>query len=125
MPDCTSHSSGNLTSDAKTCELSSRPNFAQSYQDRNAQLVAKLNQPKVIFTSKGWQVHSHDLQHVEGALEKVVVNVITGLRDEYNLIKGTTPKNPRQAANLFLLELREEAINSIGDDMNIEIRLEP
>jgi hypothetical protein len=125
MTDYNNLSSENLASGAESSELNSDSIFAQGYQERNAQLVAKLKQPKAIFTSKGWQVHSHDLRDAEDALEKVVSNVITRVRDEYNLIIGTTSKNARQAANLYLLDLKEKAISSIDGDMNIEMRLEP
>jgi hypothetical protein len=106
-------------------EASNTPSFAESYQEKNAQLVARYNQPKVIFTISGWQVHSHDLPFLENCLEIIIPHILIGLRDQYNVTIGTTPKNPRQAANLYLFELMEKALDTISGDVNIEVRLEP
>jgi hypothetical protein len=125
MPDCINHSSENFTSGAETCELKKTSSVAQAYQERNAQLVAKLKQPKVIFTIQGWQVHSLDLQHVEESLAVILSGMVLQLRDEYNLIIGTTAKNPSQAANLYVLELKEKSFNTNNEDVSIEVRLEP
>jgi hypothetical protein len=106
-------------------ETSNTPSFAESYQERNAQLVASYKQPKIIFTISGWQVHSHDLPFLENCLEIIIPHILIGLRDQYNSIIGTTPEKPRQAGNLYLLELKEKALDTISGDVNIEVRLEP
>jgi hypothetical protein len=106
-------------------EASNTPSFAESYQERNAQLVARDKQPKTIFTIPGWLVHRHDLPFQKNCLEIIITHILVGLRDHNNEIILTTPKNPRQAANQYFLELKEKALDTISGDVNIEVRLEP
>jgi hypothetical protein len=92
------------------------------YQRKLSDLVAKDRQPKIIFGAQDWQVHAHDVAFVEEVLRVVLIGMVSSFKSEYNLIIGTTPKEPRQAANLYLLGLKEQSPAS-NNDVKVEVRL--
>ena len=96
--------------------------FTESYQKKNAEKVAKQWEPKIIFCIHGWRVHRDDLKFVEKTLGAILTDIITRLRDEYNLIIGTTSEKANQAANSYLRELKEKSVSE-SHDIEIEVRL--
>lgn len=96
--------------------------FAKSYQKRIGDELAKDWKPKAIFCIRGWEGHKDDVIFVEDALGEILTDLISKMRDEYNLIIGTTANNPRRAANSYLRELQEIALEG-NHSVEIEVRV--
>ncbi len=92
------------------------------YQKKIADMIAKDWEPKTILCIEGWPVHKDNVALVEDALCHILTDIVSRIKCEYSLIRGTTADNPLRAANQYLLKLKKESLKE-NHTVKIEVRL--
>lgn len=77
--------------------------FALSRQKEIADRVKSKTQLLELFDQPGWKSHIHDIKFIIECLT-VIIGIICS---QYNSLINDSGNNPRTAANLFLLSLKE------------------